>query len=140
MAKEAGRGHDPSGIAGTEEGELAVECPACPHPDRNLPEDWRASQRSFIYQLFIGLDANFRLRNRLVSTHERDPSLADGMAYFVPRAEYVSHIRNFINQNEMSSCSGFQAMFLANLKNTKGLRTTGVVGVTCGRHGVWCSM
>jgi hypothetical protein len=40
MLKRAGRGQDPLGAEATEEGELAVECPACPHPDRNLPEGW----------------------------------------------------------------------------------------------------
>ncbi|KAF8993591.1 hypothetical protein BDZ89DRAFT_972725 [Hymenopellis radicata] len=137
MCKSAGRGYDPSGIAGTAQGELAVDCPACPHPGRNLPNDWQTLRKSFLYQLFIALDANFRLRNSIVSTHERDPSLGEGMAYFVPRGPYLSHIRSFVNQEEMSSCSGFQAMFLANLKNVKGLRTTGVVGVTCSRHSVW---
>lgn len=41
MCKRGGRGHDPSGVAGTKPGELAVECPACPQPDQNLPTDWR---------------------------------------------------------------------------------------------------
>jgi len=41
MLKRAGRGHDPAGIDATSQGELAVECPACPHPGRNLPEDWK---------------------------------------------------------------------------------------------------
>jgi hypothetical protein len=40
MLKRAGRGHDPTGPSGTTQGELAVECPACPHPGRNLPDDW----------------------------------------------------------------------------------------------------
>jgi hypothetical protein len=39
--KRAGRGHDPSGIEGTRRGGLMVECPACPHPDRNLPNGWQ---------------------------------------------------------------------------------------------------
>ena len=38
--KRGGRAHDPEGISGTKEGSLAVECPACPHPDRNLPDGW----------------------------------------------------------------------------------------------------
>ncbi len=38
--KRAGRGHDPSGVQGTKPGELAVPCPACPHPDINLPPNW----------------------------------------------------------------------------------------------------
>jgi hypothetical protein len=38
--KRAGRGQDPLGVGGTSQGELAVECPACPQPGRNLPADW----------------------------------------------------------------------------------------------------
>lgn len=34
------RGHDPSGPEGTKAGELALECAACPQPERNLPQDW----------------------------------------------------------------------------------------------------
>jgi hypothetical protein len=43
MLKRAGRGHDPEGVAATKPGSLAVECPACPHDGRNLPEDWRSA-------------------------------------------------------------------------------------------------
>ena len=39
MLKRAGRGQDPGGVDATEEGELAIECPACPHPGRNMPSD-----------------------------------------------------------------------------------------------------
>lgn len=39
--KRAGRGHEPAGIDRTSKGGLMVECPACPHPGRNLPDDWR---------------------------------------------------------------------------------------------------
>lgn len=40
MLKRGGRGHDPSGIAGTQDGELAIACPSCPIPGVNLPSDW----------------------------------------------------------------------------------------------------
>jgi hypothetical protein len=40
MMKQAGRGNVVGGIASTEPGGLAVQCPACPHPGINLPEDW----------------------------------------------------------------------------------------------------
>ena len=40
MLKRAGRGHDPAGTAATQDGQLAVKCPACPHPGINLPEGW----------------------------------------------------------------------------------------------------
>ena len=42
MLKRSGRGHDPEGAAGTSLGVLAIECPACPHPDRNLPLNWKS--------------------------------------------------------------------------------------------------
>jgi hypothetical protein len=38
--KRGGRGHDLRGIDATANGELMVECPACPHPTRNIPDDW----------------------------------------------------------------------------------------------------
>ena len=37
--KQAGHGHDPGGIDGMSKGELLVECSACPHPGKNLPDD-----------------------------------------------------------------------------------------------------
>lgn len=39
--KRSARGHDPGGITQTKPGELAVECPACPQPGRNLPDGWQ---------------------------------------------------------------------------------------------------
>ena len=38
--KRSACGHDPAGIDATPNGELMVECPACPHPGRNLPGGW----------------------------------------------------------------------------------------------------
>lgn len=45
MLKRAGRGHDPDGVDATQPGSLAVECPACPHDGRNLPENWQAAPK-----------------------------------------------------------------------------------------------
>ena len=41
MLRRAGRGHDDTGVASTKPGDLAVECPACPHPGKNIPLDWQ---------------------------------------------------------------------------------------------------
>ncbi len=40
MLKRFARAHDPAGAEATGPGELVVECPACPHPGKNLPEGW----------------------------------------------------------------------------------------------------
>jgi len=49
MLKRAGRGHDSRGAEATSHGELALECPACPHPGRNLPDNWKQdTDQSFV--------------------------------------------------------------------------------------------
>lgn len=40
LLKRMGRGHAQSDIASTEPGSLALDCPACPQPGKNLPDDW----------------------------------------------------------------------------------------------------
>lgn len=42
MLKRGGRSYDKAGINGTSPGELAVLCPACPHPSINLPPYWNS--------------------------------------------------------------------------------------------------
>lgn len=37
--KRSGRGHDPAGVDATQQGQLAVLCPACPQLGKNVPED-----------------------------------------------------------------------------------------------------
>jgi hypothetical protein len=42
LLKRGGRGHDPRDdcVNATKPGELVLLCPACPHPGKNLPENW----------------------------------------------------------------------------------------------------
>jgi hypothetical protein len=85
-------------------------------------------------------DANFRLSNRNVSSEALDPILGDGFGYFCKREGadgYKAHIEKHASEQEVSNCSGFQAMFMANTRRVKGLRTTGIGGVTCSRHNMW---
>ncbi|KAJ6447896.1 hypothetical protein C8R45DRAFT_1115651 [Mycena sanguinolenta] len=144
MMKRAGCGHSASGVRGTAQGKLALSCRACPQDGRNLPEGWAdidwevmPEDTRYKYFLFLAQDCNFRLINRNVSTAEKDPIVDDGLGYFVNNSKYTQFLRAHVSEEEISSCSGFQAMFLANKKRVKGLRTTGVGGVTCARHNMW---
>ncbi|THU86212.1 hypothetical protein K435DRAFT_868513 [Dendrothele bispora CBS 962.96] len=139
MVKRHGRGHHHLHISGTREGELAELCPACPQEGWNLPVGWKLVAKTllFKYAKFLALDANFRLRNKIVSDDFKSPTLGPGWAYLVPQETYKEYIEKFVDEKEMNPCSGFVAMFLANLKNVKGLRVTGVGGCCCGRHRVW---
>ncbi|KAJ7161942.1 hypothetical protein C8R43DRAFT_880650 [Mycena crocata] len=144
MMKRAGRGHCNSGVGGTAQGELALSCRACPQPGKNIPDGWNKidwskmpQDLSYKYFLFLAQDCNFRLINRNISTEARDPVIDDGLGYFVNRESYKEFLRAHVDEEEISTCSGFRAMFLANAKRVKGLRTTGVGGVTCARHNMW---
>ncbi|KAK7005420.1 CxC2 domain-containing protein [Favolaschia claudopus] len=146
MMKRAGRGHDPAGVHGTTQGELALTCRACPQPGRNLPDGWdrinwdempKDEDLRYKYFLFLAQDCNFRMINRNVSSAAKDPILADGQGYFVNYARYSEFLRTHVSEEEVSSCAGFQALFLANKKRVKGLRTTGIGGVTCAHHNMW---
>jgi hypothetical protein len=48
MLKRSGGGHDPKGVNATLQGELGIECPACPHPNRNLPDNWDKSPQQYV--------------------------------------------------------------------------------------------
>lgn len=116
MLKRSGRGHSKSGAASTQHGECAVLCPACPQPGKNLPDGWQnvpdnkrwvdspafcetamliEQHYRFLYRLFLGMDANFRLKRRMVSNNASDPSLSNGWSYFVEEDNYKEFLNAF---------------------------------------------
>ncbi|PPQ82566.1 hypothetical protein CVT24_004822 [Panaeolus cyanescens] len=135
MLKWAGRALDPGGAKETKAGELAILCPSCPFPNINLPGNWRDApkDKSFLYRLFACMDANFRLKNQLVSNWDQDPGLGLGLAYMIPRKEYENYCKKMATEQDLSTCVGFQAIIKANTRFSRGLRYTGVGGVMCGR-------
>ncbi|KAG6809667.1 hypothetical protein H0H92_015232, partial [Tricholoma furcatifolium] len=138
MMKRAGRGHDPDGaVAGTKEGECAILCPACPQPGINLPDGWQhaPSDKQHLYALFLGIDANFRLKRKYVSDDTRDPDLGDGFAYFVREKPYKDHLEKFSDYVEpKSNCSRHDAVNLSNAKPGVSHAATGVGTIECARH------
>jgi len=122
--KRAGRGHDPEGIGNTSPGSLTVECPACPHPGRNLPDNWREAgplmcviyslvflrkflqfSFRFLYILYISVDANFKLKGK--DRGLEDVELMPGWGPFVEESAYQDFIANYVDQPEVSSFSIF---------------------------------
>jgi len=169
MLKWGGRGHDKTGAAGTKPGELAVQCPSCPRPGINLPEGWEDAPEGmryeyplwrlnsltdtlsrFLYMMIICMDANFRLKNNLVSNYSQDPGLGTGWSYMLERKPYENYVLSRTNDEDVSvlsletpsqtdlciqisTCVGFQALSKANTKNSRGQRYTGVGATICGR-------
>ncbi|KAJ6474636.1 hypothetical protein C8R47DRAFT_986641, partial [Mycena vitilis] len=137
LLKRGGRGPAYSlGVDGTGQGELAIECPACPRPGINLPEGWEKAlaEERFLYTMFIALDACFRLKRRLISSELKDPDLGSGWAYMVENSTYREYLRTVTDQKEMNTCSGLAALDYANTKFSRGYSTTGVGMGVCARH------
>ncbi|PBK58209.1 hypothetical protein ARMSODRAFT_1028440 [Armillaria solidipes] len=118
--------------------ELALHCPACPHPHVNLPDGWSHNlQKRWLYCLFIVVNVNFRLRRLNVSDEINDPSLNQGYAYFVEEEGFKAHLETYsgvIPEEEKSTCNNHDAVKLTNSRGGKGAAATGVGAVVCGRH------
>ncbi|KAG2056724.1 hypothetical protein BDR06DRAFT_981166 [Suillus hirtellus] len=133
--KHAGHGHDPAGVAATQEGELAVLCPVCSHPGIKLPPNWETSDRQWLYAGFFAIDANFCLKRRLVSSNAKDPGLTRGWGYFVEERQYKTYLaENSGAVQEKSTCVSHNAVNMADTKALKGLAATGVGTIDCARH------
>ncbi|KAF9549685.1 hypothetical protein CPC08DRAFT_648139, partial [Agrocybe pediades] len=135
MLKRAARGHHPTGAAGTKRGECAVLCAACPQK-ATLPDGWENAPVTmrFLYCLFLGLDANFRLKRKMISSNAKDPSLSHGWSYFVEENDF----KDFLNEygtlivQEPSTCSNHEAVNRE--RATEGYGATGVATCDCIRH------
>ncbi|KIL55653.1 hypothetical protein M378DRAFT_17762 [Amanita muscaria Koide BX008] len=103
--KHGGRGHDPTGASGSSEGELVLECPACPQPGKNLPEDWDdvSPERRFLYTLFLAIDANFKLKQK--ERGIEDFELGPGWGCYVESSRYKAHVQKYVDESEINSCS-----------------------------------
>ncbi|KAJ7062237.1 hypothetical protein C8F01DRAFT_986513 [Mycena amicta] len=138
--KRAGRAHESDGMAKTEPGGLAVRCWACPEPGRNLPDGWRmvGPKKRFKYKLFVAMDSNFRMKNRIRANEIQDPTLGSGLGYFVEQEPYKTHIRNYVTEPDVSTstCAAFAALLQRETRETTGLRVSGVAGCICARHGL----
>ncbi|KDR70910.1 hypothetical protein GALMADRAFT_144380 [Galerina marginata CBS 339.88] len=137
MLKWGARAHDELGAEATGIGELAVVCPSCPRPGVNLPVGWEDEPvgTQYLYMMFVCMDANFRLKNQVVSNYSQDPGLGTGWSYMIPREPYKRYVLSRANDEDISisTCVGLQALAKAYTKYSQGLRHTGVGGSFCGR-------
>ncbi|KAK0189723.1 hypothetical protein F5146DRAFT_932029 [Armillaria mellea] len=88
------KGNEQEGVNNVNPGELAMECPVCPCPGVNLPEDWWDAPNllKYLYWKLIAIDTNFCLQNLLKSDNIMDLGLHSGLAYFVELIKYKEHV------------------------------------------------
>ncbi|KAJ7821082.1 hypothetical protein B0H14DRAFT_3471764 [Mycena olivaceomarginata] len=125
--KRGGMGNDPDRrTAETRDGELAVDCLACPKAGVNLPEGWEKAPISVLHLL---CDRRmFRLKRKKISSWLADPSIQDGWAYFTCSGPYMEFVETLGEQKEMSTCTGLAALDHANTKYAQGYAATGCAG------------
>ncbi|KAG1739812.1 uncharacterized protein EDB91DRAFT_1248571 [Suillus paluster] len=119
--KRAGHGHDPAGIEATSAGSLVIECAACPHPGRNLPDGWETTTRNsmYLYTLYLSMDTNFQLP--LKNHHLRDIELAPGWSFFVEESAFQAVIAESGERNKGSTCQvKHDPIVRANVHNKDG--------------------
>ncbi|KAJ7688528.1 hypothetical protein B0H14DRAFT_3533268 [Mycena olivaceomarginata] len=136
MLKQAGRGHDPTGVPGTKEGECALLCPTCPQPGKNLPPNWKdmPEDKQFLYALFVALDANFRLKRKDISSEQKDPGLGNGWAFYCEVLAYMQHVkRNWNQKQDRSHCVAHDAVDKPD-REARGTASSGIGAVDCARH------
>ncbi|TEB19585.1 hypothetical protein FA13DRAFT_1802068 [Coprinellus micaceus] len=139
LLKRGGRGNDANGVEGTALGELAVICPACPQPGRNLPMGWEAAAKAlaFLYTLFLAIDANFKLKGKARGIS--DVELMPGWVYCLEEIGYQAHLNNpkYRDESEINTCqSEHDAVVRAAVRRTPGYNVTGAGVVICSRHGL----
>jgi len=55
---------------------------------------------SWKYTAFLAGDANFQQRRKNVSNEEKDPSLCNGMAFFVRYEPYMAHLEQYSGEKQ----------------------------------------
>jgi hypothetical protein len=94
-------------------------CLACLQPGKNLIPGWQdapddkwytliivsvtgsnISSHRWLYALFLGIDANFHLKHKKISSDKANPDLNHGCAYFVEEREYKEYLSQFIDEVE----------------------------------------
>ncbi|KAJ7280544.1 hypothetical protein C8J57DRAFT_1563340 [Mycena rebaudengoi] len=135
-AKRRGRGNSPTGVKGTQQRELGVDCWTCPQDGKNLPEGWQdvEPKYKFLYMLLLAMDANFKLKNRMRPNEIDDPPLGPGWGYFVEPESYRRHLKTYVPEKDVTTCIAFVALLQKDTRMTTGLHCSGVGGAVCARH------
>ena len=55
--------------------------------------------------MFVCMDANFQLKNQLVSNYSQDPGLGIGWVYMVSQEGYKNYVLGQVNDEEVGFCS-----------------------------------
>lgn len=80
------------------------------------------------------MDANFRLKNHLVSNFSVDPGLWSGMAYMMPREPYEAYVLSQADAEDVSCAARCLNGWMADDLRTTDKHLRGLPGTGQGHH------
>ncbi|KAF9034136.1 hypothetical protein BJ165DRAFT_1566996, partial [Panaeolus papilionaceus] len=118
-------------------GELGIFCSTCPQPGVNLPPDWEEKDPDIYGRSFVA-DGNFKADHLSSATRAEETPLYDG-AGMMPKSEiYKEHIRKATETRTKAPCENTFHAIENSMMASKVCDITGVVGIACARHGIYC--
>ncbi|KAI1796329.1 hypothetical protein LXA43DRAFT_969822 [Ganoderma leucocontextum] len=117
---------------GLDSASLAVLCPACPQPHKNMdPDQHREKEDSYLDMFFYTIDGNFQSAQKFKPMDMTDFPLTTGAAYYAHEGDYeIYRAKLGPRRKEPTTCRKFGAMGYSRYKG----RVSGVVGLSCARH------
>jgi hypothetical protein len=104
--KWAGYGHNQQKPENAPPGSLAIFCPTCPQPGRNLPGDWKTDRNRWVYRVVVAADGNFHA-DHVRQKKNDDFWLIDGGGMFPKRDDYFSFLAQAIEKFTVRFCVQF---------------------------------
>ncbi|RDX39433.1 hypothetical protein OH76DRAFT_1367526 [Lentinus brumalis] len=118
---------------------IVFRCLACPWPGVNLPDKWAETEKRlmYIYTPRLGGDGNHSLQKKAKKDDPTDHSLAGTRAFFNDIRKLPGYTGRFPKEQGkiVETCSGFKVTRSQKVGKFRFLHITGVVAVTCTRHG-----
>ncbi|KAF9065627.1 hypothetical protein BDP27DRAFT_1366228 [Rhodocollybia butyracea] len=132
-------GHELDGVDAAAAGDLAIKCPACPHPDINLPSNWTktSQEKSWVYKLFTAMDGNMKQVRLNASSEARDPGFNVGRAFFLDPVAHRNHVEQFDKRfpPQRSTCNDYKAVSGAVERGREhNCTVSGIFSVFCAWH------
>ncbi|KAI1785018.1 hypothetical protein LXA43DRAFT_976457 [Ganoderma leucocontextum] len=117
---------------GLDSASLAVLCPACLQPHKNMdPDQHRKKEDSYLDMFFYTIDGNFQSAQKFKPMDMTDFPLTTGAAYYAHEGDYeIYRAKLGPRRKEPTTCRKFGAMGYSRYKG----RVSGVVGLSCARH------
>ncbi|EIN05125.1 hypothetical protein PUNSTDRAFT_30488, partial [Punctularia strigosozonata HHB-11173 SS5] len=142
MLKRSGQMHAIDNcLPGRPPGSVIVPCFACPERGLNTTDDlriaWHLTRLRHLRSLILSADGHFGLQRKSKKDDPDDISLVAGRAFFPDESTFKSYLAKIKSSEEKSTCSRFNAIEMQNKLKFKGMVTSGVVAVTCARHGLF---